>query len=76
MGSCGLDVLSKLAEWTSLDVLREDFPRKSDEGLTPSEVRNECHVNTACDTSCNGTFILRNGLVRRTETWQTCDLLL
>lgn len=39
MGSCGLDVLSKLAEWTSLDVLREDFPRKSDEGLNPAEVR-------------------------------------
>eukprot|EP00904_Undaria_pinnatifida_P002793 jgi/Undpi1/12514/HiC_scaffold_6.g02183.m1 len=37
MTSCGLDILSKLSECTSLDALREDFPRKSDDGLNPAE---------------------------------------
>ncbi|CAM9971015.1 unnamed protein product [Ectocarpus sp. 6 AP-2014] len=37
MTSWGLELLSKLAESTSLDTLREDFPRKSDEGLNPAQ---------------------------------------
>ncbi|CAM9375604.1 unnamed protein product, partial [Ectocarpus fasciculatus] len=37
MTSWGLELLSKLAESTSLDALREDFPRKSDEGLNPAQ---------------------------------------
>ncbi|CAM9206262.1 unnamed protein product [Scytosiphon promiscuus] len=37
MTSWGLDLLSKLAESIPLDTLREDFPRKSDEGLNPAQ---------------------------------------
>ncbi|CAM9103616.1 unnamed protein product [Ectocarpus sp. 13 AM-2016] len=37
MTSWGLELLSKLAESTSLDTLREDFPRKNDEGLNPAQ---------------------------------------
>lgn len=44
MNSWGLDLLSKLAELTSLDALREDFPRNSDEGLCPAEVRGLCTI--------------------------------
>eukprot|EP00903_Cladosiphon_okamuranus_P012920 g12063.t1 len=37
MTSWGLDLLSKLAASTSLDLLREDFPRKSDGGLNAAQ---------------------------------------
>ncbi|CAN0062146.1 unnamed protein product, partial [Discosporangium mesarthrocarpum] len=37
MSAFGLDVLSKLAEVTSLEVVREEFPRRSDQGLSHSQ---------------------------------------
>lgn len=52
MTSWGLDLLSKLAESTSLDAVREDFPRKSDEGLNPAEVGNDTKSGSLCLDDC------------------------